>query len=312
MDVVWLGCLGRAVALVRESVYTCLMVVSESHAVRRLVGRTGRGDDLPSVFCGLCEERGIRTAWVRATGALEWVELIEFDQIKQSYREPRRLHRPVELLNLEGNISRKGVGVYAQLHATVSYETGGGIVVVGGRLQRARAFSCEFVLEAFEDLSLERVPNKATGLYLWPEDEERLSAEDSAPAVLPAETRAGDTGFSWAAVAAVSERAEERNPGRKATRTFAGPARPDPKMALPSRKPVDAPEYLEEPTPEAGDFVDHKQFGRCRVQGEDEAGGLMLRAENGVHRTIKLDTLRVLPFYEENGKRVYPLESRKK
>jgi hypothetical protein len=67
-------------------------------------------------------------------------------------------------------------------------------------------------------------------------------------------------------------------------------------------------EFFEEPIPEPGDYVQHKVFGLCVVDGESETGGLIIRMENGVRKAIKLQIFEVRPPREDaEGRRVFDL-----
>jgi hypothetical protein len=69
----------------------------------------------------------------------------------------------------------------------------------------------------------------------------------------------------------------------------------------------------DEPVPARGEWVSHKQFGLCRVEGEEESGSLAIRLPSGVRKSISLDFLRVLPpVTDAAGRTVYPLEPRKR
>ena len=74
----------------------------------------------------------------------------------------------------------------------------------------------------------------------------------------------------------------------------------------------EATAFLDEPIPQKGDFVDHRQFGLCRVEGEDEDGGLRIRLPSGVRKVIRLDFLEVLPPRHEGDRKVFPLRPRKR
>ena len=64
--------------------------------------------------------------------------------------------------------------------------------------------------------------------------------------------------------------------------------------------------------PERGDWVDHKQFGLCRVENLAEDGGLLIRLETGRRKLIKLDFLDVLEPREDGGRKIYPLRPKRR
>ena len=118
---------------------------------------------------------------------------------------------------------------------------------------------------------------------------------------------------SWAEVAAASQTAAAQPAPRTKKRRKPKPQeplfQPDP---LPGQKQKDL-SYLEEPQPEIGDFVLHKQFGKCKVERIGEDGGLVIKTAGGRRRAIKLTVLEVLPPHEDNqGRMVYPVQPRRR
>ena len=69
---------------------------------------------------------------------------------------------------------------------------------------------------------------------------------------------------------------------------------------------------LDEPYPEKGDWVDHRQFGLCKVEGEDTEGGVRIRLPSGVRKVIRLDFLEVLPARVEGDRKIFPLRPRRR
>lgn len=91
--------------------------------------------------------------------------------------------------------------------------------------------------------------------------------------------------------------------------TQAGP----PRAPLPSRKRKTEEEFFEELVPEIGDFVDHKVFGLCRVEGESQSGGLIIRLEDGGRKAIKLSYLVVSPpRVDDRARKVFRLSPRRR
>ena len=71
--------------------------------------------------------------------------------------------------------------------------------------------------------------------------------------------------------------------------------------------------FLEEPLIEAGELVDHRQFGLCLVERVNDDGGLMIKLPNGRRRLIRLDVLEVQePTEDAEGRLVYPLRPKRK
>ena len=72
------------------------------------------------------------------------------------------------------------------------------------------------------------------------------------------------------------------------------------------------PATAEELVPARGDWVEHRQFGLCRVDRESEDGGLWIRLPSGVHKSIRLDVMEVLPPKMDGDKRIFPVRPRRK
>jgi hypothetical protein len=64
--------------------------------------------------------------------------------------------------------------------------------------------------------------------------------------------------------------------------------------------------------PAKGDWIDHRQFGLCRVDGDDEDGGLRIRLPSGVRKVIKLDVLDVLSPRLEGERKIFPVRPRRR
>lgn len=265
------------------------MIVFESLQVRRFVGRLERGESLLEGFVELAAKRGIVSASVRGLGAVEWVELCEYDQEQRTYRAPIRVGH-AEILNLSGNLSLRDDEVFAHLHGSFSLEVGPEddrrIEVVGGHIAAAQVFACEFVVDCCDDVMLSRKYDPKTGLDLWfdpraEEEDEKLSVPDTAGAAAPADAAS----LSWSQVAAASDALQG-----------AGSEPPTKKRAQ---------------MPKPGDEVDHKTFGRCRIVGRGTDGALILKPNSGGrHRKVRIDHFEILGPTKENGRRVFVLRAR--
>jgi predicted DNA-binding protein with PD1-like motif len=313
------------------------MNVFESRGSRRLLVRLDRGEELVDRVEALARREGIKAAWIRGLGSLEWVELDRHDQARRTAEPPARFETPCDILTLEGNVAMVAGAPRALLHASLARRTDNGIDVLGGRLRSGRVFAVELWIEVFDDLQLARAQDAATGLALWvaPGDAPRESVPEPRPAersasaprwarparpepepvaaprtLAPVEEDAEDEldedeapsgAVSWADVAAVSaappvdDRPSERAPVARG--------------GAPKRAADDEGEEL---LPQKGDWVDHRQFGVCRVEREDEDGGLVIRLPSGVRKVIKLDYMEVGRPRAEPNRRVFPLRPRKR
>ncbi|GAB5548227.1 MAG: hypothetical protein SangKO_079870 [Sandaracinaceae bacterium] len=324
------------------------MLVLESQSQRRLLVRLDQGEELLASLSKLAEEEGVSAAWVRGVGTLEWVELDRHDQGLRRAEPPQRFSAPCEILSLEGSLS----GGDSMLHGTLSRRTDNGVEVLGGRLAAARVFSVELYLECFDDVSLTREKDRATGLWLWqgearggaaapsrsapssaaparPEpatqtwtqepDEDDDDYEDEEEEERSAAPSSGG-GVSWADVAAVSAAPEvarpvarepEPAPRKRKKKKREAPVgfKPPP---LPEKRKTSEAEFMDEPIPEKGDFIQHRQFGLCKVEKEDGEGGIVIKLPSGVRKTIKLDYMEVGQPRMEGTRRVFPIRPRRR
>jgi hypothetical protein len=144
------------------------MLVAMSQRSRRFVGRLDRGQELVGAIRALCKERDVRSGEIRASGLLTAVEIAPYDRESRGYAAPRRLRAFFELLHLHGTIALRDGEITVQLHATLTRDNqdrGGGIDILGGTLLQAEVLTCEFVLEAFDDVSLVREFDPTLGVY---------------------------------------------------------------------------------------------------------------------------------------------------
>lgn len=293
------------------------MFAVESRHARRFVARIDRGEDVVATLKKLCESERVRAGWIRATGHLEWAEIVHWDPDREAETRPRRIHGPLLALALEGNVSMRMGEPNVVLRGAFSRESDTGVMVIGGQLNAASALALELVLEAFEDARLERDEDPPTGLSLWKgertpgviarggaglreaprltREPERASASTAPPEprelpmAEPVKPAASPAAAGWAQVAAVSANVERVRPLASA--------------------PVDEEVFLE---PKKGDWVEHRQFGLCRVDGEDAEGALVLRLPNAQRKHIRLDVLEVLPPRHDGDRRIFPLRPRVK
>ena len=281
------------------------MLAQETRHVRRFVVRMEPGEDLVASLARFAQADGYRAGWVRGRGLLEWAELASFDGEDRAFRSARRIEGPL-IVAFEGALAMRLGEPTFELDGVVSREVDGVPHALGGRITQASALSVECVIEVFEDVRLERQEDATLGLPVWrsgeripgvaararatvaePRPIERAAPKPSVPSSSveperPTSSSAPDKPaplVSWAAVAAVSKSAPE-------------------------------PEASEPSEPQRGDFVEHRQFGLCRVDGEDPDGGTRIRLPSGARKTLRLDVMEVLPPRREAGRVVYPIRPR--
>ncbi|MCA9583127.1 MAG: DNA-binding protein [Myxococcales bacterium] len=302
------------------------MILFESQNVRRIVGRLERGESVLEALGAVARDRGIASGWVTALGAFEWVELAEYNQGDQEYQSPTRVEH-CEILNLTGNLSLRQGKVFVHLHAAVSKERKDGIDVLGGHVTAGQVFACEFVIESYADVMLARDYDQATGLDLWQGtslsvvDGELVESDAGDGAAAPAGTATSRRGrpdpdgsssetvddgggedgtgqgggLSWAQVAAASGALQSVKPSSGGTRA-----------------PWQEPAAPREQMPKRGDYVEHKTFGLCRVDGRGTDGALIICPHNDSRRRkISVEHFEFLGPKESKGRRVFILRPRK-
>jgi uncharacterized protein len=249
------------------------MMVAESRLARRLVGRLDRGADALAVLIDICRERNVRSGEIRATGAFEQVVLSEFDQKARNFRPQRRFDAQFEIVTFYGNISEREGKPNVQARVSLSRERDNGIEVVGGQLVSGRVFAFEFVIEAWDDLILRRMPDAQTGLHLWREaialDPNEAIATPHVPFETPARTQ-------WKDVMAASN----EPPAEPITMND-----PPPPVLDEHAKPV------------SGDFLDHPKFGRCqveRIEGDYEFVSARLRNQRLIRLSLDVIALELV------------------
>jgi len=273
------------------------MIVYESRGARKIIGRLERGDELLTALRSLNESHGVRFGWVSGLGAIESIELWEYDQAAQVYREPQHFNTPMEILSIVGNLSLKDDQAFAHVHATVSRETPSGIEVIGGHVNSARVFACEFYVECFDDVDAHRFRDPQTGLWLWSHegctDTPKITTSDSV------------TSWKQATVAAAAE---------NMARAAALPVQDSWASAVQTAKKVfvetertKAVETLAPSAMRRGDWVEHPRFGRCTVEARLTDGALRIRLADGTRKVIKSDFFELQDVREEKGKRVFKL-----
>ncbi len=246
----------------------------EARASRQIVGRVLRGSGLQVAFRDLVDEHGLRTAWVHALGAFEWIELTEYSQTERRYEEAHRFER-CELLSMQGNLSERDGEPFWHLHATVSLREGGRDVTYGGHVVDGSVFALEFRIDCFDELELRRVNDEATGLQLWA-DLEASKGVDYEPRV----PEAPPAGVTWAMAADISARAQ--------------------------------PVVREEHKPEKGDWIEHAKFGLCKIEGLSGDGVCIIKLPDARRKKIKIDAMQVLAPRADGERKIFPIRPKAK
>lgn len=282
---------------------------------RRLLLRLGAGDELVSCLREMAQAQTVDLAWVQGVGTLKRASFVGGKAGTED--------GPWQLMSLGGSIRADGGVVALSLHATLVSAAG---QVTGGALRKADVDVAEVVVECFEaaapaETEVEqpvpstkprraKKPKRAASeppqrSWTMPDDEPEEEPAAPAPAASGAVT--------WADVAAFSAAPEEEPPPpakpRSAPRSAKG------RSGRPGHKPLPPPSKqakVDELLPQKGDFVSHRQFGTCKVEREDGNGGIVLKLQSGVRKTIKLAYMEVGSPRDEGGRRVFPIRPRKR
>jgi uncharacterized protein len=131
---------------------------------RRIVARLPYDGDLLAEIATVADAHGMKTAELRAIGALQSARLAFYDQQAKEYRE-FAVEEPVELVSVLGTVSRRDGATAVHAHASLAGHLGG---TIGGHVVTGcRIFACELVLQELVGEALERVHDEQTGLPLW-------------------------------------------------------------------------------------------------------------------------------------------------
>jgi predicted DNA-binding protein with PD1-like motif len=304
------------------------MIAVESRHTRRFVVRIERGEEVVASLRKLAQSERIRAAWIRGTGLCEWAEVTDWDVQREALRTPRHLGGPLALLALEGNVSMRLGEPYVELRAVLSREGDAGLGIVGGQLVVVSALNVECVVETFEDVRLERDEERETGLSVWKGERTQgvvaRATQRGAPLARGASGRHAAASSPAPAEPTVAT-VEEQGPPVGAAPSWSDVARASAGVPEGGKKPArplvpifdrvaGAPRPAEEaePEPQKGDWVDHRQFGLCRVDGVDAEGGLVIRLASGQRKVIYTDALEVMPPRFEAERRIFALRPRRR
>jgi predicted DNA-binding protein with PD1-like motif len=221
----------------------------------------------------LVDKHALRTAWVSAIGAFEWIELTEYSQSDRRYEEARRFER-CELLSMQGNLSERDGEPFWHLHATVSLREDGRDVTYGGHVVDGSVFALEFRIDCFDELELTRANDEATGLQLWANLETSRAEGDQRR-----DPQAGGE-VTWAMAAQLSSRAQPAGP--------------------------------QEHKPEKGDWIEHAKFGLCKIEGLSGDGVCFIKLPDARRKKIKIDALQVLAPRSDGERKIFPVRPKAK
>jgi predicted DNA-binding protein with PD1-like motif len=134
-------------------------------AGRIIIGRLDKGDDLLNDLTDLCRSKRITAGTFNVIGAVQQASLGYYDQRKNKYRDPLQLKHALEIVSCSGNISLKDKKPFIHAHIVLADDHGRAF---GGHLMPGTiVFAAEFVIRELKGISLNRIPDRSTGLFLW-------------------------------------------------------------------------------------------------------------------------------------------------
>ncbi len=252
------------------------------------------GEDLLRGLLSVCKDHNVRCGLIRATGVLKSLSVQHHDSARKAPGQTLSLSGPLQLLSATGALSELGGKLELSLQVVASRQGDNGVEVVGGGCESATVLSCDFVIEALDDLLLRRSVDHRTGLYVWTE------ALGGAPA--PAAESGGES------VRPALESLQLMDP--PAPELTAGDS-PVTAPSLPEPPPPEEPEEEDDDEPyrpvQLGDVIMHQQFGECLVQrvSVDQEYATVRRTSNKRLVRLSLEVLD-LHFKEEvDGHQVF-------
>ena len=127
-------------------------------------GRLAHGADLLEELTALCLEKGVKLGRIEAIGAVQKAKIGFYDQSRHEYGF-MTIDRPMEILNLTGNISLRDGKPMVHAHITLGDRDG---KTYGGHLASGTTvFACEYMIQRIEGDAFVRGFDEETGLPLW-------------------------------------------------------------------------------------------------------------------------------------------------
>lgn len=193
--------------------------------VRHLVGSFTRGMELPTALDRLFAEHRVRAGHLDLAGQLEG-----FTLQTDGRGDPVSVSVPALILHCGGFVADVDGKVSPRLMATLQFTGPLGPQIVGGLLVSARILSCEFRLDAFDDVFIVK---KSDPRLLFP---------------------------AWSDCFTEGPRATRAEPSQAEAQDEPDEILPEPEAPHPGD---------DEPGPGPGDVIEHFKFGACRVQKID-------------------------------------------
>ncbi|MBM4320500.1 MAG: hypothetical protein FJ125_11205 [Deltaproteobacteria bacterium] len=143
------------------------MIDMESRVGRRIIGRIETGRPLEESLIAVCRKYGVEACEVRVTGILRDPILLAYKEEDAEYTAAYRVGGLATLVSFTGDISLLGSELLVNAKAVVAWDDRGLPRVIAGHLKSAEVHSVEYVIDAFDDVVLERGFDPITRLPLW-------------------------------------------------------------------------------------------------------------------------------------------------
>ena len=128
-----------------------------------IVARLEIGEEIIASIKEICEKENVKSAVIHAIGAVNSAKFAMFDFDKKEYNE-NEVNRFMELISLEGNMTKMDGEVYIHLHASFGDESG---AVFGGHLREAViGATCEIFIHTLGE-EIKRIHDENTGLNVF-------------------------------------------------------------------------------------------------------------------------------------------------
>ena len=132
---------------------------------RKILRGLPHGGDLLGEIEDLARREKIKTGSVTVIGAVQKARVGYYDQETHDYLETG-FEEPMEISSCLGNISLKEGEIFIHAHITLAARDG---KVIGGHLAPGcKIFAAECLIEELVGEELKRLPDRETGLSLWP------------------------------------------------------------------------------------------------------------------------------------------------
>lgn len=244
---------------------------------RHILLRLGAGR-LPDALLGSLRDEVVLSGWLRGSGVLSDVTL-------RTLGTQRRLVGPLQAVVLDATLGFANGDVTCALRGVFARETDAGLETIAGEIVEGTIVSFEAFVTAHDDIDGSgrpaAAPPPAPPAQAWA-DAAVAAAQPPVPPPPPSPPPPA---------------APAPTAAPKPSPTFSAPGGPLPMKPF---KPVKAEEE-EQPSPDAGDLVEHFAFGRCEVVKSDGDRLHVRLGKDGRIKEIALEMLKVTPLPPVEG-----------